>query len=99
MADHQVHTYDVDTSVTRALGAAYDDVLQSLKYEGAAFLHYSLALHLTNAASAGERDPELLRERASAFVLNFPQPTAPRGLTDCVEVGHLVIQALKLESR
>jgi hypothetical protein len=58
MADQQSYgTYDLDPSVTSALGAAYDSVLQLLQSEGTEFLRYALACDLMNAAFAGERDP------------------------------------------
>jgi hypothetical protein len=68
MADHQSSRSDLDPSVTSALGAAYDSVLESLQSEGAEFLRYSLARHLMNAAFAGERDPDRLQECANMFV-------------------------------
>jgi hypothetical protein len=62
MADHQSSlTYDLSPSVTSALGAAYDDMLQSLDYEGTEFLRYALACDLMKAAFAGERDPIVSR--------------------------------------
>jgi hypothetical protein len=80
MADHQsFETYDLGPDVTSALGAAFDSVLQLLKSEGVEFLRHALACHLMDAAFAGERDPEILRERAVAFVrkcCNPPQRVA-----------------------
>jgi len=71
MAVHRsVHTHDLGPSVTSAVGAAYDSVLQSLESEGAGGLRYSLARHLLNAAFEGERDADRLHERAAAFVRN-----------------------------
>jgi hypothetical protein len=75
MVDHQSsRTYDLDPRVTSALGAAYDAVLQWLQFEGVETLRFSLARHLMNVAFSGERDPERLRARASAFVLNCLSP-------------------------
>jgi hypothetical protein len=65
---------DLGPSVTSALGAAYDATLQSVQSETAEFFRYSLARHLMNAAFAGERDPELLQQRASAYVQNWLNP-------------------------
>jgi hypothetical protein len=75
MADQQSYrTYDLDPSVTSALGAAYDSVLQLLQSEGTEFLRYALACDLMNAAFAGERDPDRLRERAITFVRKCLRP-------------------------
>jgi hypothetical protein len=71
MADHHsLPTHDLDPSVISAVGAAYDSALQSLESEGAEVLRHSLALHLLNAAFAGERDSDRLQERGVAFVRN-----------------------------
>jgi hypothetical protein len=75
MADHQSSpTYDLDQSVTSALAAAYDSVLLSLQSDGTEFLRYALACDLMNAAFAGERDPDRLRERAITFVWSCLHP-------------------------
>ena len=70
MANYQLSCTheDLVPSVTSALGAAYDSVLQTLELEEYALLRYALARHLMSAAFAGERDPDLLRQRAIAFV-------------------------------
>ena len=59
---------DLDPSATNAVGAAYDTALQALQSGGAELLRYSLAHHLMKAAFAGERDADLLGERATAYV-------------------------------
>lgn len=90
MADHQSsRTYDLDPSVTSALGAAYDSVLLSLQSEGTEFLRFALACDLMNAAFAGESDPGRLRERGITFVRSCLHPpcrmdcrSSPRG--DCM---------------
>ena len=75
MADHQsCRTYDLSPSVTSALGAAYDNMLQSLDYDGTEFLRYALACDLMKAAFAGEQDPHRLRERAITFVRKCLHP-------------------------
>ncbi len=69
MADHHsLQSHDLGPSVTSAVGAAYDSVLQSLESEGAEVLRFSLARHLVNAAFEGERDSDRLQERAVVFV-------------------------------
>jgi hypothetical protein len=89
MADHRSSlTYDLSPSVTSALGAAYDDMLQSLDYEGTEFLRYALACDLMKAAFAGERDPHRLRERAITFVRKCLHP--PR-LAEYVVVGAVAL--------
>ena len=63
-------------SVTSALGAAYDNMLQSLDYEGTEFLRYALACDLMKAAFAGERDPRRLREHARTLIRKCLHPPA-----------------------
>lgn len=62
---------DLGPQATRALGAAYDATVQSLRGEEYELLRYSLACHLVKAAFAGERDPDLLRARANAYVAEW----------------------------
>jgi hypothetical protein len=67
---------DLDPSATRALAAAYDSVLQSLQPEPpdtCGLLHYSLARYLVSVALGGDRDPDVLRERAMAYVARWSE--------------------------
>ncbi len=67
---------DLRPRATSALGAAYDAALQSSGRRGDEhlLLHYSLACHLMKAAFAGEQEAGLLRERASAYVVEWFTP-------------------------
>jgi hypothetical protein len=67
---------DLGPSATSALGAAYDAALQSLQpgHGEEPLLRYSLACHLMKAAFDGEHDADLLRERASAYVVEWFKP-------------------------
>ena len=71
---------DLDPRATRALGAAYDFVLQSLTPEApdtCGLLRYSLARYLVSIAFGGDRDPDILRERAVAYVARWSETRTP----------------------
>jgi hypothetical protein len=67
---------DLGPRVTSALGAAYDAALQLSQLSGDehTLLRYSLACHLVKAAFGGEQDADVLRERASAYVVEWFKP-------------------------
>ena len=77
MADYRSYRMhkDLGPRATSALGAPYDAALQSLHSgEDHTLLRYSLACHLLKAAFGGEQDPDLLRERARAYVGEWFKP-------------------------
>lgn len=75
---------DLGPSATSALGAAYDNALQSLPpeaFQDYQLLRYWLARHLIAAAFAGEREPAALQKRAIAYVEKWFKPPVVHGIT------------------
>jgi hypothetical protein len=71
---------DLDPRATRALGAAYDLVLQSITPQApdtCGLLRDSLARYLVSIAFGGDRDPDILRERAIAYVARWSETRTP----------------------
>ena len=82
MADDRTH--DLGPGATSALGAAYDNALRSLPpkaFEDYSLLRYWLARHLITAAFAGEKEPDVLRKRAIAYVDKWFKPCVPQWIT------------------